>query len=254
MPRTIIDLSVPLHNSTFDGMMLDIHYIKHDENGRLWAKRFDVEVDDLPHGHGSSSERSLLISHVGTHVDAPYHYAPVDSNGKPMRTIDELELEHFFGDGFCLDFTHKKPAERISADEVEEAIRKIDYTVKPGDIALIRTGTDKYIDSPKFLEIQPGMTRESILCLTAKGVKVIGIDAWGMDIPFSQMAKELKAGNKDQFWGAHFAGKESEYFQIEKLANLDKLPRPHGFLVACFPIKIERGSGAWTRAVAIFED
>ncbi|MDP7385509.1 MAG: cyclase family protein, partial [Nitrospinota bacterium] len=163
-------------------------------------------------------------------------------------------LEHFFGDGFCLDFTHKKPAERISADEVEEAIRKIDYTVKPGDIALIRTGTDKYIDSPKFLEIQPGMTRESILCLTAKGVKVIGIDAWGMDIPFSQMAKELKAGNKDQFWGAHFAGKESEYFQIEKLANLDKLPRPHGFLVACFPIKIERGSGAWTRAVAIFED
>jgi kynurenine formamidase len=254
MPRRIIDLSVPLHNGSFDGMLLDINYITHEENGRRWALRFGVEVDDLPYSHGSSSEHIHIVSHAGTHVDSPYHYAPVDSKGNPMRTVDQIELENFFGDGFCLDFTHKKPAERISAEDVEEAIKKIDYTVKPGDIALIHTGASKYVDSPKFLEIQPGMTRESILCLTAKGVKVVGIDAWGMDIPFAAMAKELKEGNKDQFWQAHFAGKESEYFQIEKLANLDQLPRPHGFKVACFPIRIERGSGAWCRAVAIFED
>lgn len=254
MPRKIIDLSVPLHNGTFDGMLLDINYITHDENGRRWAQRFGVEVDDLPYGHGSASEQVHLVTHAGTHVDAPYHYAPVDSQGRPMRTIDQLELENFFGDGFCLDFTHKKPAEKISAAEVEEAIGKIGYTVKPGDIALIHTGVAQYIDSPKFLDIQPGMTRESILSLTSKGVKVIGIDAWGMDIPFSVMANDLKAGDKDQFWQAHFAGKESEYFQIEKLSNLDQLPRPHGFKVACFPIKVERGSGAWTRAVAIFEE
>lgn len=234
--------------------MLDINYITHEENGRRWAQRFGVEVDDLPYGHGSSSEQINLLTHTGTHVDAPYHYAPVDSKGRPMRTIDQLELENFFGDGFCLDFTHKKPSEKISAQEVEEGLKKIEYEVKAGDIALIHTGVDKYVDSPKFLNIQPGMTRESILCLTGKGVKVIGIDAWGMDIPFSTMAEALKSGDKDQFWQAHFAGKESEYFQIEKLANLDQLPRPHGFKVACFPIKVERGSGAWTRAVAIFED
>jgi kynurenine formamidase len=254
MPRKIIDLSVPLHNGTFDGMLLEINYITHAENGRRWAQRFGVEVDDLPFGHGSASEQVHLVTHAGTHVDSPYHYAPVDSEGKPTRTIDEIELENFFGDGFCLDFTHKKPAERISADEVDEAIAKINYTVKPGDIALIHTGASKYVDSPQFLSIQPGMTRESILCLTAKGVKVVGIDAWGMDIPFAVMAQELKDGIEGTFWQAHFAGKESEYFQIEKLANLDKLPAPHGFQVACFPIHVERGSGAWCRAVAIFEE
>lgn len=254
MPRKIIDLSVPLHNGTFDGMLLDVHYITHEENGRRWALRYGVEVDDLPFGHGSSSEQIHLVSHCGTHIDAPYHYAPVDSRGRPMRRIDQLELEHFFSDAFCLDFTHKKPAERISAAEVEEALKKIRYTVKPGDIALIHTGATKHCDSPRFLDIQPGMTRESIFCLVDKGVKVIGIDAWGMDIPFSAMAKELKEGIKGTFWQAHFAGKEKEYFQIEKLANLDKLPRPHGFMVACFPIRIERASGAWCRAVAIFEE
>jgi kynurenine formamidase len=35
----------------------------------------------------------------------------------------------------------------------------------------------------------------------------------------------------------------------EKLANLDKLP-PFGFKISLFPIKIEKASGAWIRAVA----
>ncbi|MEE9274895.1 MAG: hypothetical protein V3V62_06270 [bacterium] len=77
--------------------------------------------------------------------------------------------------------------------------------------------------------------------------------------PFDSIPAEFtytlhKEGVKGTFWQAHFAGKEKECFQIEKLANLDKLPRPHGFQVACFPILIERASGAWRRAAAIFED
>ncbi|MFQ5914645.1 MAG: cyclase family protein [Nitrospinota bacterium] len=254
MPREMIDLSVPLHNGTFDDMALDIQYIAHEENGRRWAKRFGVEVSDLPYGHGSSSEKITLMSHCGTHIDAPYHYAPTNSEGKPARTIDMLELKHFFSDAFCLDFTHRKPAQRISPSEIEKALKTIQYTVKAGDIALIHTGATRYYNSPKFLDIQPGLTRESVFYLVDRGVKVIGIDAWGLDIPFSAMARELKEGIQGTFWQSHFAGKEKEYFQIEKLANLDKLPRPHGFQVACFPVLIERASGAWCRAVAIFED
>jgi hypothetical protein len=33
-----------------------------------------------------------------------------------------------------------------------------------------------------------------------------------------------------------------------------RLPRPHGFQVAVFPIKIARASGAWVRAVALVSD
>jgi len=40
---------------------------------------------------------------------------------------------------------------------------------------------------------------------------------------------------------------------MEKLSNLEALP-PAGFVIACFPVKIEAASAGWTRAVAIFDD
>jgi kynurenine formamidase len=36
------------------------------------------------------------------------------------------------------------------------------------------------------------------------------------------------------------------------LHNLELLP-PTGFTVSCFPVKIERASAGWTRAVAILD-
>jgi kynurenine formamidase len=67
------------------------------------------------------------------------------------------------------------------------------------------------------------------------------------------MVADAKAG-RAQFWESHLLGREKEYCQIERLANLDALPRPTGFTVAAFPCKLERASAAWTRVVAIFED
>ncbi len=49
-------------------------------------------------------------------------------------------------------------------------------------------------------------------------------------------------------------GRNCGYLQIEKLANLDALPKPFGFKVAVFPVKFAGGSAGWTRAVAILED
>jgi kynurenine formamidase len=40
---------------------------------------------------------------------------------------------------------------------------------------------------------------------------------------------------------------------MERLVNLGALP-PHGFQVACFPLKIVGGSAGPTRAVAILPD
>jgi cyclase len=41
-----------------------------------------------------------------------------------------------------------------------------------------------------------------------------------------------------------------EYGRIEKLANLDLLPRPHGFHVSCLPVNIKGAGAGWCRAVA----
>lgn len=91
-----------------------------------------------------------------------------------------------------------------------------------------------------------------MLWLVEQGVKVIGIDAYTLDRPFSDMMADYRRTGDGRFiWPAHFAGITREYCQIEKLANLDLLPRPHGFYVSCLPVKIERASAAWCRAVAL---
>ena len=68
-----------------------------------------------------------------------------------------------------------------------------------------------------------GLTASATEWLIDQGVKLIGIDAWGLDRPFDVTAKEAKAG-KSQFWEAHLVGRRKKYCQIEKLCNLDRSP------------------------------
>ncbi len=67
------------------------------------------------------------------------------------------------------------------------------------------------------------------------------------------MIEDAVAG-KAQFWESHLLGREKEYCQIERLANLETLPRPTGFTVSAFPFKLERASAGWARVVAIVEE
>ncbi|MGO8921955.1 MAG: cyclase family protein, partial [Xanthobacteraceae bacterium] len=105
----------------------------------------------------------------------------------------------------------------------------------------------------EYLTAGCGMGREATLYLTSRGVRVTGIDAWGWDAPFVHMRKHwLETHDPSIIWEGHKAGREIPYCHMEKLCNLEQLPS-HGFIVACFPYKVKRGSAGWTRAVALFD-
>jgi len=241
-----------LQNGTWEPQELKITYSSHEQGSKRAAELFGLEPSDFPDGKAWATEQVLLSTHSGTHVDAPYHYGP-ESEGKPARTIDQVPLEWCYSDGVVLDFSHRKAGDLISREDVIEALRKIDYTLKAMDIVLIRTDTSKHFGEPGYNQMHPGMGEEATLWLVDQGIKIMGIDAWGWDRPFNVMAEEYKAGVKGKLWAAHYAGKKKEYCQIEKLTNLDKLP-PYGFKVACFPISVQGASGGWTRAVAFLEE
>ena len=249
----IIDLSVPLHNFAMERDSAHIFAWEHREGARRVSKAHNFDPDLLLDGKAAAAEEVTLNTHSGTHLDAPWHYGPT-CGGQPARTIDQIPLEWCFSDGVVLDVTHRKAGELITADDLEEAVRKIDYEIKPFDIVLIRTDAIKRYEKPDFLLSQPGMGRESTLWLLDQGVKVMGIDAWSFDRPLAEMVKDLKAGNWEAYWPAHLVGREREYCHLEKLANLDLLPRPFGFRVSVLPVKVARGSAGWVRAAAIFED
>ncbi len=256
---TLIDLSDTLENETsaFEPNRHQIEYIDHVQGMNLAVDVFKIERGLLPalfpDNHAWAVEVVKLSSHSGTHIDAPYHYGPT-SGGVPAKTIDEVPLRWFFSDAFVLDMTHKRRGEGITAVDVEAALRAIGYTIKPYDIALIRTDAWKAFKTPGYDMLHPGLERSATEYLVERGVKVIGIDAWGLDRPFDVMVQEAAAGVRGRFWESHFYGKEREYCQIEKLTNLDKIPRPFGFRVACFPYKLKSASAGWTRAVAIIEE
>src|SRR5215510_11406178 len=105
----IYDLSVSLRPDHLENSELKLNSISHDEAARIFAKRYQVKVSDLPQGSFFSSERIELRSHLGTHLDAPYHFYPT-SEGRPAKFIDQWPLDWCMSDGIVLDFRHKNPA------------------------------------------------------------------------------------------------------------------------------------------------
>jgi len=251
MPK-IIDLSTPHENGASESFPPEITYKDHKDGASRLGKLADIPPEEFPDGMGLATERIVLTSHSGTHVDSPYHFGPT-SEGKKARTIDEVPLDWCYGPGVVLDFRHLPPGSNISAEQVQEALAKIDHTLSPGEIVLIETGTDKYWMTEEYLPRQCGLSREATAWILDHGIRCIGIDAWGLDRPVKEMVKAHKAGEPNALWPSHFYGREKEYLQIEKLANLDKLP-PTGFTVSAFPVKISHASAGWCRAVAIFND
>jgi kynurenine formamidase len=250
---TIIDLSVPLEINPSEPTSVEIIHEGHAESTEAMKRFFGCSENDLPQGLGWATDSIKLTAHSGTHVDAPWHYFPT-SEGKKARTIDEIPLEWFYGDGVMLDMRHKPNGSVISVTDLQKALKKINYKLKPWDIVLIQSGTDKLWGKKEYFDTGCGMGRESTIWLIDKGIRVMGTDAWGWDAPFWAIKENFKqTKNKSVLWAGHRVGIEREYCHIEKLANLDMLPRPYGFKVACFPIKLAGGSAGWSRVVAIFE-
>lgn len=257
LPSKIVDISMPLTNDVVtdhDIMRPKIEYVTGvDTAGAMCSFFPGLTPDQLPDGKGWAWEKIQLTTHNGTHLDAPYHFHPVDKNGDRMMTIDEVPLDWCFRPAVKLDFRGLEDGHIVTAQEVEAELDRIGHELKPLDIVLVQTRAGECYGTPEFMTSGIGMGREATLYLTGRGVRVAGIDAWGWDAPFHHIAKEYeKTGDLSIIWQGHYAGIEQPYCHMEKLQNLDQLP-DKGFIVACFPFKIEGASAGWTRAVALFE-
>ena len=190
-------------------------------------------------------------THSSTHIDAPWHYNS-QIEGKRAQTIDELPLEWFFNDAVLFEMRHKQDGDPVTVEEIESELDRIQYELKPLDIILIRNGQDEFYGQRDYIHRGCGVTAEATRWLYDKGIRVMGIDAWGWDAPLRMEAKDaVERGGREIFWAAHQAG--IAYSQIERLVNLAPLPTS-GFKVACFPLKIKDGSGAPARVVALLDE
>lgn len=186
---------------------------------------------------GSNSEVIFLSNHTGTHLDAPYHKY---SKGKE---INDFPVKKFVSNAVLLDFTHKKPNEYITAQD----IRKAEETcgkIQEGDAVLLYTGwTETYIDGPLYTGHNPGPSKDGVEYLVAKKVSIVGIDADTIDNPL-----EEKEGRQP----AHKGFLSRDILIVERLCNLGKLKKKR-FKFVALPLNLQGMSGSPIRAVAIEE-
>jgi kynurenine formamidase len=251
----ILDLSSTIACSspgTPDFLKTEIVYSGHAEGAAQAKAILSVPAELFRDNEGWATEIiTRLGTHDATHVDAPWHYNAKIQGAKAM-TIDQLPLEWFFSDGVKLDMRHKGESDPVTITDIKKELDRISYQLKSMDIVLINSGRDAFYHQPDYIFKGCGVTADATRWMYDQGIRVMGIDAWGWDIPLDAQAREAMAKNKSgSFWSAHQV--DLPYSHMERLVNLNALPS-HGFKVSCFPLKIEGGSAGPARVVAILPD
>ncbi|MBI4415886.1 MAG: cyclase family protein [Euryarchaeota archaeon] len=182
--------------------------------------------------HGFLSEALFLISHTGTHVDAPWHYRP---EGKKLH---ELPVDRFVGPARLLDVRPAKRRERITAKKLEAAARRRGIELRGGDAVLLRTGWEAKRGTDAYLFENPGLTKDGARWLVGKGVRLVGIDTANVDLPTAVD------------FPAHHTLLAADIPIIENVANLGAIPHPSFTLVA-LPLRLRGATGSPIRAIAL---
>src|SRR5258706_4778158 len=224
MSRNFIDPSIYLENDVVSDpppFGPKITYMNHQSTFSQMAPFFPcLKKEDLPDGEAWAIESVTLITHNGTHLDAPYHFHSTMNKGERAITIDEVPLDWCLQPGVKLDFRHLPDGHVVTPEEVERELARIGHTLKPLDIVVVNTRARSAYGKPDYVAAGAGMGREATLYLLERGVRVTGTDAWSWDAPFVHTKEKFeKTGDASLIWEGHKAGAEIGSCHLRNLHN-----------------------------------
>jgi kynurenine formamidase len=246
----LTSLYAPSADALDDKKIVDLTYPFSAETHH-WptAKPFQLEKvaeGRTPAGFWYSSYNYSGSEHVGTHLDAPFHFA------EGRWTTEKIPLDRTVGPGVVIDIrrrAEKNPDYLLQVDDVR-AWEKLRGRIAPGSIVLIYSGWGRFWgDRKKYFGTDepgnvadlhfPGLSKEAAEFLVKRrSIKAVGIDTPSIDHGPSKdfpVHQTLGAANVPIF---------------ENVAALDRLP-PKGATVFAAPMKIKGGSGAPLRIFAL---
>lgn len=186
--------------------------------------------------HGFRTTFYSMVGQYGTHVDPPAHFDP---NG---ITMDKIPLKDMILPLVVFDITPllgKDPNHALTVDDIQEW-EKEHGEVPKGSFAALRTDMykDWDTDSERFKRFPfPAWSLDGIkFLIQQRGVTAIGHEALDTDATESM---------ESEIWLL-----QNGHYQIEVMANLDKVPATGAVIVVTWP-KVENGLGFPARAFAI---
>jgi kynurenine formamidase len=238
---TVVDLAQPLHERT-PVIQLPPPFANTPGYKRHPISEFDAK------GPGWYWNWFEVGEHVGTHFDAPCHWA----SGKGQPCVDGIEAKQFAGPAVVLDVTSEasQNSDFIVTRATIDAWEARHGRIPARSWVLLKSGwAARAADAKAFFNVgsdgmahYPGFGKESADFLTReRDVLGVGTEAVGTDAGIGAAATPAFPNHAIM----HGAGK----FGLTQLANLDRLP-PTGALVVATPLKLERGSGSPVRPIA----
>lgn len=186
--------------------------------------------------HARSNTKLTLATHLGTHVDAPYHFHPDGT------TVDDMPLNRYMGPAQLLDLrelaqsqTPISVADMEQAGATPEALR--------GQIVVLFTGwAERESGGPRFYSQGPYLSTEGADYLARTAVNAVAVD-----FPIDKHPSTPQSTIHD--FPVHRLLLGQNIPLIENLINLDRLVGCD-FELWALPLKLKGGDGAATRAVA----
>ena len=197
-----------------------------------------VEVESIQThaSHARSNQKLCLATHIGTHVDAPFHF--VDG----ATTIENMPLEKYAGPAILLDLRPvAKGQSPLSVSELTGAGANPE-SVKDKIVVLFTGWAEAESGGPRFYGHGPYLSTEGAAYLAECGANAVAVD-----FPIDKHPDTPQSTIKD--FPVHRLLLGQNIPLIENLINLDKLVGKR-FELWALPLKLKGGDGAATRAVA----
>jgi kynurenine formamidase len=196
-------------------------------------------------GYFYSSYSYAAAEHLGTHADAPIHFA------EGRRTLDAVPIRQWIGQGVVLDVAAAcdNDPDYVVSDSDIQAHETEHGPIPPGALVLVRTGWSRFWpDAKRYMGDDtpgatdnlhfPGVGEDAARILAARRVSAVGIDTASID-----------HGPSSDFPSHRILAAENIPL-LENLTGLEQLP-PRGAWIIALPMKIGGGSGGPLRIVAL---
>lgn len=227
-------------------------------------------IVDNPNGMGEAMNRKVsytgdaisMYTHMGTHIDALNHFGlngkiwngftPEEHLGdKGWKKTGAETIPPIIARGVMIDVKSSKgtlPANyRITAKDLQDALKKQRVGLGPGDVVVIRTGqAEFYQDADHYLDNYPGISLDAVKWLIEdQGIMLLGAD----NLSFEAFPPE----REDNWVPVHtylLAEKGVMFIEqmyLEELAN-DEV---YEFAFIAASLKLKGASGSPMRPIAL---
>jgi len=219
--KELIDITIPFR----DGM---VH----------WPSDFAPRIErimDVDRGDEVTISKLQVLSHTGTHIDAPLHFVPKGG------TIDEMPLDTMIGPARVIEI---KDPESVKLEELAP------YDVQRGERILFKTqNSSRLYKTDEFSKEYVFVTYEAAEYLVNRGIVLVALDylsvsKYETEADWDSVTEYL---TKSDVHRVHRIFLENGIYILEAVDLSDVEPGEYELI--CLPIKLDRGDAGLARAV-----